>query len=46
MAFVFFSIFSLASYPMDWIDSGVGLLNEFLNSFISNCKEKQIKIRT
>ncbi|HAZ00907.1 MAG: ferrous iron transport protein B [Bacteroidetes bacterium GWA2_40_14] len=34
MFLMFYATFQLGSYPMDWIDSGVGLLNEFLKQVL------------
>lgn len=31
---MFYATFQLGAYPMDWIDAGVGLLNEFLKNTI------------
>ncbi len=34
MFLMFFSTFQLGSYPMDWIDTGVGILNSFIKQVL------------
>ncbi|MBI9067392.1 MAG: ferrous iron transport protein B [Salinivirgaceae bacterium] len=36
MFVMFFATFQLGSYPMEWIDAGVGLLNSFLREVLPN----------
>ncbi len=34
MFLMFYATFQLGAYPMDWIDSGIGLLNDFLRQIL------------
>ncbi|MBK9509695.1 MAG: ferrous iron transport protein B [Cytophagaceae bacterium] len=36
--FIFQAVFTLASYPMDWIDTGISTLNEFLRNNLPNSR--------
>lgn len=36
MALMFYATFELGAYPMDWIDSGVGMLGDWVNSVMND----------
>ncbi len=36
LALMFYSTFELGAYPMDWIDSGVGMLGDWVSSVMSD----------
>ncbi len=44
LALMFFVTFNLGSYPMDWIDQGVGLLGDFLGSSLPDGPVKDLLV--